>query len=105
MVRACNNDGLWNKTPDTFSFTITSPFWQTWWFYILCVLSVIGVVYGVIKARMRSLQKENKILAKEVKEHTLETTKQKEKIEILRDDLTATKIELKNLSRKTNNSS
>jgi len=99
MVKACNNDGLWNKTPATFSFTITSPFWQTWWFYILCVLSIIGVVYSIIKTRVKKLQKENKMLAEEVKEHTLEVTKQKEKIEILRDDLTAAKIEIKSISR------
>jgi len=33
QVKASNNDGVWNKEPTTFDFTITPPYWKTWWFY------------------------------------------------------------------------
>lgn len=31
-VIATNGNGVWNKKPAVFSFTISPPFWQTWWF-------------------------------------------------------------------------
>ena len=100
-VKACNNDGLWNTFPATFSFAITPPFWRTWWFYLLCVLLITGILYGIIKTRERNLQKEKRMLTDEVKGNILEIAEQKEKIEKLRDDLTATTIELKHI--KTHN--
>jgi PKD repeat protein len=39
QVKACNNHGIWNKTPETFSFYIAPHFYETWWFRVLCGLS------------------------------------------------------------------
>ncbi|HXB39063.1 MAG TPA: two-component regulator propeller domain-containing protein, partial [Bacteroidia bacterium] len=36
-VRCCNNQGVWNSTPLSFTFTVTPPIWQRWWF-IACEL-------------------------------------------------------------------
>ena len=63
-VIACNNDGVWNETGDSFSFLLKPYFHQTVWFYVLCVLAVIllvGLVYELrlnqLKARERTLQR------------------------------------------------
>jgi len=45
QVRASNNDGVWNKTPTTFSFIISPPYWETWWFYSLQI-SFLVVLLG-----------------------------------------------------------
>ena len=37
LVRAKNSDGLWNRTPTSYSFKILMPFWQRWWFILICV--------------------------------------------------------------------
>ncbi|MBL4654826.1 MAG: hypothetical protein JKY33_03275, partial [Bacteroidia bacterium] len=44
MVKACNEDNLWNKKPTTFSFTITPPYWQTAWYYGLQILFFTAII-------------------------------------------------------------
>jgi len=50
-VKACNDEGIWNKTPAFYSFVITPPFWQAWWFYLSVILVGIGSIYAFVKAR------------------------------------------------------
>ncbi len=51
MVMSSNDEGIWNKEPATFSFTILPPFWQTWWFYSLCFIAFAFAVYSYLKIR------------------------------------------------------
>ncbi len=53
-VMAQNANGLWSKTPASFSFFIVAPFWKTWWFYSLCAL--VGVIILVLIWRFRLAQ-------------------------------------------------
>ncbi|MEI7935650.1 MAG: two-component regulator propeller domain-containing protein [Verrucomicrobiota bacterium] len=60
QVQACNNDGIWNEAGAAIKLTVQPYFWQTWWFKILMVLlvvAILGVVYSVRVARLRSLQR------------------------------------------------
>jgi len=45
-VRAANNDGLWGGPEQEVAVNITvgSPFWNTWWFYLLLVAVLVMVV-------------------------------------------------------------
>jgi signal transduction histidine kinase/ligand-binding sensor domain-containing protein len=52
-VTACNNDGLWNGTGASLSFTILPYFWQTGWFLSLASLATMGVVGSLVGAAMR----------------------------------------------------
>lgn len=86
-VRACNDDGVWNEIPVTFTFTISPPFWKTWWFYtILAVVVVVGVVI-YIREREKKLIKEKEILEQKVKERTAELHQANEEITAQRDDI------------------
>ncbi len=59
-VRCCNNQGVWNSTPLSFSFTVTPPIWQRWWF-IGCELLFMGaVIFLIFRIRLNQLQKEQK---------------------------------------------
>lgn len=62
-VKSCNNDGIWNEDPETFVFTIITPFWQTWWFILSSVLFILIVLRIVYKHRVRT--KINRTLALE----------------------------------------
>lgn len=53
---ACNNNNIWTSKPLQYSFTISKPFWQTWWFRILIALSVAAILFAVFKERMRSFK-------------------------------------------------
>jgi hypothetical protein len=57
-VRCCNNQGIWNSVPLSFSFTVTPPFWQRWWF-ITCELVFIGaMIFLIFRVRLNQLRKE-----------------------------------------------
>jgi len=48
QVQASNSDGLWNKNPTVFSFTIAPPFWRTWWFISAYLfLALVALVAGL----------------------------------------------------------
>ena len=57
VLEAANNDGLWNATPASYSFTITKPYWATWWFILLAVLTVMLISYGIYRYRINQLIK------------------------------------------------
>ena len=54
-VKAANNDGIWNEEGAKVVITVKSPFWETWWFYLLCVLAISGILYGAYRFRIQQL--------------------------------------------------
>lgn len=54
-VMGSNNDGLWNPVAKSIIIEILPPFWQTWWFKSLIVLSVTLILWGIYKYRIRRL--------------------------------------------------
>jgi serine phosphatase RsbU (regulator of sigma subunit) len=80
-VIAANNDGVWNKEPVTYEFTIKPPFWKTWWFYTLCILAIAAGVRWYFIYKQKALLEQNKILEQKVAERTEELRKEKEIVE------------------------
>ena len=56
-VKGANNDGVWNETPTSIEVIIIPPWWQTWWFYTLCVLFVAALGYLIYRIRVRQVLK------------------------------------------------
>jgi ligand-binding sensor domain-containing protein/serine phosphatase RsbU (regulator of sigma subunit) len=79
-VKASNEDGLWSKE-SIITIYIPTPYWQKWWFYLICVLVLGLLVFTVIKLRERKLQREKRVLESIVTERTAEVVLQKEIIE------------------------
>ena len=48
-VIACNSDGVWNETGARVGLKVLPHFWQTAWFFGLCVLSGTGFVAGSVR--------------------------------------------------------
>ncbi len=71
-VKAVNPDGVWSQDLVSFKFTITPPFWKTWWFLTLCVVVTLGAVLIFIRVRTAKLQNEKKVLEEKVEERTVE---------------------------------
>jgi ligand-binding sensor domain-containing protein/serine phosphatase RsbU (regulator of sigma subunit) len=99
-VKSCNNDGVWNKIPISFAFSITPPFWMTWWFYTISFIGLTVIIVSAVKFRERNLRLEKRRLEQVVQERTSEIIHQKEEIENQRDELRVNSalIEQKNLS-------
>ncbi|GAB3998380.1 hypothetical protein GCM10028807_45910 [Spirosoma daeguense] len=54
-VIAANNDGAWNRSGYRLPITILAPFWQTWWFRISTLVSLLTLTGFV--ARWREKQR------------------------------------------------
>ncbi|PCH94258.1 MAG: hypothetical protein COB85_05795, partial [Bacteroidetes bacterium] len=64
----------------SFQFSVSPPYWKTWWFYLVCILIVATIVVSIIKLRTRSIENEKKILEDKVKERTEELAKKNKDI-------------------------
>jgi len=87
QVIASNNNNVWNKDGVSLRIIIKPPFWLTWWFRIIIVLLLIGLVYLVFWFKMRIVQKQKKALEKLVNERTSELSKQTSDVENLNQEL------------------
>ncbi len=56
MVKACNEDGVWNKQPVELTFHISPPFWLRWWFITIVIITVGGIVFAVFKWRINRIK-------------------------------------------------
>lgn len=82
-VRARSIFGNWNEQPAKFSFSIAPPFWKTWWFRILMMLVLAGIIFLYVRYRVYRLNKEKAELEEKVAERTQELEGQKKKLELV----------------------
>lgn len=77
FIKACNNDGIWNKIPYTFKITILPPPWKTWWAYTLYSLAAALLAFGIISyfssriAMRRKLRYQRLLLDKQKELHQM----------------------------------
>lgn len=55
QVIAANNDGVWNRTGATLTFSIPPTFFQSRLFFALCVLTVLALLWGLYALRIRQV--------------------------------------------------
>ena len=55
-VKASNNDGMWNNSPEEIKIIITPPFWQTWWFKCLVTIGIAIAAYFVVQSRLQKVK-------------------------------------------------
>lgn len=56
-VRGANSDGVWNMTGLTLHVVILPPWWQTWWFRVILVFAILGVLATVLQSYRRRIQR------------------------------------------------
>jgi len=56
-VKASNNDGYWNEAGRSIKLNIKPPYWETWWFRILLICSLLLLVLLIHKIRTTQLKK------------------------------------------------
>jgi len=80
-VFACNNDGVWNPEPVTYSFIkVRPPWWATTAAYIFYAFLLLSAVFLYVRWKERSLMEKNRLLEEKVKERTAEIELQKQNI-------------------------
>jgi len=68
------------------SFQINPPFWKRWWFLILMIVAIGGLIYLIVKGRMSALKKRSHQLELTVQERTAEVLEQKQEAEKQREE-------------------
>lgn len=66
LLKASNNDGIWNNKPLELHITVLPPWWQTWWFRSLVAICSCLFIYLIIRyyinqkilAKTRELEKQ-----------------------------------------------
>lgn len=64
LIRSANSFGTWNSKPTSFSFTVLTPFWKTWWFQVSMVVLFIGITLAVVRFRIKQVELREKNKAK-----------------------------------------
>lgn len=89
-IRATVKSEKQTELYDSIAFTVESAFYEKLWFKLFAILlSLIGL-WGVYMIRLRRINARNRLLEKEVKERTIEIRKQKEILELQRNELQKT---------------
>ncbi|MBK1878614.1 ligand-binding sensor domain-containing protein [Pelagicoccus mobilis] len=69
-VRASNSDGVWNEAGISLPLRLLPFFWQTLWFKIAVVASLILLVIGIVRMRLATLAGQKERLQNTVSERT-----------------------------------
>jgi ligand-binding sensor domain-containing protein/two-component sensor histidine kinase len=60
-VKAANNYGEWTKSPLKLKIKIKQRFYKTWWFILICLLAIAGLIYWTIQRRINRLKEKYKL--------------------------------------------
>jgi ligand-binding sensor domain-containing protein/two-component sensor histidine kinase len=60
-VRVSSGNRKWAESTSSIIIEVVSPFWKRWWFYLLLVLFIAGVLYIIYRYRVNELMKRQAI--------------------------------------------
>lgn len=60
-VVAQDEFGNWKTQSDELIIRVEPPFWQKWWFITLCIVTIIGLIYAIIRYRTREIERAYKL--------------------------------------------
>lgn len=87
-IITANEFDKWNSEPEEFHFIINPPFYRTWWFYTICIIFTVSIIIIYVKWREARLKRDKAVLEQTVKERTAEVVKQKEILEVQKQEIT-----------------
>ena len=102
-VRAIGEANSWSE-PFDYSFTISPPWWHTWWARTCYLITALLVVIGFLRWRTAKLKRRQKELETEVANATQEIQAQKEEVETQRDEIETQRDQLVAQKQKINES-
>lgn len=86
LLEVSHKPGVWTAGEhSSYTFSIKPPFYKTWWFISLVVLSLGSSIVFYVKTRLTKLQKDKERLENLVQKRTATIQHQKEEIETQRD--------------------
>lgn len=80
VVQVKNDEDIWSE-PTGYSFSILTPIWKRWGFWVFIITFGAFCIYMFVRYRLKALQRENILLERRVKERTYQIEKQSKIIE------------------------
>jgi ligand-binding sensor domain-containing protein/signal transduction histidine kinase len=80
-VTGSNNDGVWNESGSALRFRLRPHFYETAWFYGLCIIGLVAVGNGFYRLRVHNLRERHAVLESLVAERTRDLATAKEALE------------------------
>ena len=81
VLQASNASNEFNGAEKQLLIHISPPFWQTWWFRTLAIITLLLSLYGIYRWRTATLRKQKRKLEQTVKERTAEVVEEKAEVE------------------------
>jgi diguanylate cyclase (GGDEF)-like protein len=75
LVRAANNDGLWNEAGLSLPVRVEAPPWRRWWAYLAYLLVIASALLGFVRVQQAKVEREaeySRRLEDEVRKRTEE---------------------------------
>lgn len=87
-LETVNEAGVKTLTENAFTIIVKKPVWRRWWFVLLVLIALSGIVVVIIRLREENQLRMRLLLEKELKERTREVVRQKEEIELQNTEIT-----------------
>ncbi len=71
-VKGANGDGIWNEEGIALKITIVPPWWKSWWFMLILLITFVSIYWLVNHMRIKSLEQQKHKLERAVAERTNE---------------------------------
>jgi signal transduction histidine kinase/ligand-binding sensor domain-containing protein/DNA-binding response OmpR family regulator len=69
-VGGLNNEGNWSDRRIAVTLRIHPPFWKTWWFRMISVTAIAGVLFIFLRVRINMIEQQKAELERQVRERT-----------------------------------
>lgn len=64
-VRASNENGIWNEIGASLTMSVAPRFYQTYWFYTLCLVGLFGIGFLFYQLRLRQVKRRFELILSE----------------------------------------
>ncbi|EAY25798.1 ligand-binding sensor domain-containing protein [Microscilla marina] len=94
-VKAANNEGAWSNKETQLVLIIHPPYWATWWFRLIVILLIVGLLMVGYRFRINIIQTQKRILETQVKERTTDLRETNEELQQTNEELQTTLAQVK----------
>ena len=94
MVKASDLNGDFTYPPTVIALHIAPPFWETWWFRIVALIFIAGLIVAYNRYRLYNLKIQKLLLERQVKERTEKINHQNQELLVRANQLKASNGQL-----------
>jgi ligand-binding sensor domain-containing protein/signal transduction histidine kinase len=83
LLRGSNSDQVWSEQNKAIQIIVIPPYWETWWFRTLFVITFGVALAGGLRWRVKNIENRNRELERLVRKRTSDLEKRNSEIEAL----------------------